>query len=69
MTLEEYLEHINKQVKKHPELLKLKVVYGIDDEGNRFQEVVFKPSPGIWDGESFDASTKPTKDSNAFCIN
>ena len=69
MTLEEYLEHINEQVKKHPELLKLEVIYSVDDEGNRFEKAVFKPSPGVYDDGSFEASNKPTENSNAFCIN
>lgn len=52
MTLEKFLENINKLVKENPEILDYEVIYARDDEGNGYQEVAFEPSIGIFDDES-----------------
>lgn len=66
MTLQEYANHINSLAKKNPNL---KVVYAIDDEGNRFQEVVFTPTVGEFDGHDFEPLGNVCRRANAVCVN
>ncbi len=75
MTLKEFLKNIEKAVNENPELLNMKVVSAIDDEGNGFNEVHFTPTPGIFeDGEWTPAEHlkeegRDEKELNAICIN
>ena len=39
ITVREFLEDINEEVKNHPELLDMPIIYATDDEGNDFHLV------------------------------
>jgi len=80
MTLKEYLDHLNKMVKKHPEYLNLEVVYAEDDEGNAYYPVDYKPVAGVYYpednyfetckyDEDYNEIELDEKDINAICIN
>ena len=52
----------------------LEVVYGVDDEGNRFQPVHWSPSAGCWAGQYFigvddESFTEETHEINCVCVN
>lgn len=49
MLLKEYIEILQEIAKEHGDNLVL--IYGADDEGNRFETVHFPPSPQFWDGK------------------
>ena len=78
MNLKEYIDNLNKLVKRHPEALEYEVIYAEDAEGNHYDGVYYTPTIGfVCDGE-FVAETdfeiehvnydEPLK-SNAVCIN
>lgn len=66
MTLRTYLRTLQQLALKDTTLLDKTVVYGVDDEGNRFNEVIFNPSTGHYDGDGFDGDNDEV---NAVCIN
>lgn len=68
MKLKEYLDYLNKLVKDDPKLLDLEVIAAVDDEGNGYNPVLFHPTPGSWDGDTFDTDVQPKK-FNSICIN
>ena len=73
MTFNEYLDHLNALAKKHPDLLKMRVIASADTEGNYYHGVSFTPSFGkLSSGTDFypyDRKTCKKKDINALCIN
>jgi hypothetical protein len=66
MKLKDYLDTLNEMVKTNPALLELEVVYSSDDEGNRYGVVLYSPTPGKFDQEEFDSTSKKP---NAICVN
>jgi hypothetical protein len=68
MKLKQYLRELNKLVDTHPEVLEFNVVYSCDDEGNRFDHVLYTPTIGTFDpiGLTFDSDVPKE---NAVCIN
>lgn len=75
MTLQEYINSLNKVIENHPEAAEYVVVYSIDDEGNNFQEVHFTHILGYFDEEDFishedDFEEREIEQTfNAICIN
>lgn len=79
MKLKEYLENLLKMADEDPKLLDYTVISSIDDEGNGFNEVYWKPSLGHFnedrdfyskenieeDPEEYDEDIEI----NAICIN
>lgn len=49
MTLEKYIEHLNKIASENPEALKMDLIYATDSEGNGFEPIFYKPSLGLYD--------------------
>lgn len=43
MTLQQYIDNLNKLASKSKAILDLEVIYSVDDEGNHFQPVLFMP--------------------------
>ena len=43
MTLEEYVEKLNKFMKRHPDLKDAPVIFAQDDEGNSYDTVKYPP--------------------------
>jgi len=64
INLEQYIQMLIGYYKKYPNV---KLIYSIDDEGNEHKEVIFLPTIGIYDGESFKPIEKGNP--NAICIN
>ncbi len=54
MTLQTYLNNLNRLVSERPELLELPVVYSGDSEGNSYDTVSYEPSLGFFDLEDWD---------------
>lgn len=80
MTLKEYIDALTHILKKDPKIYgKMKVVYAVDEEGNDFKEVFYKPNIGHFEksGSMGDFSpvvkgsteTEEGKSPNAVCIN
>jgi hypothetical protein len=71
MTLELYIEQLQKFVEKYPEALKFHVVHSSDDEGSSFHSVQFSPTLGAFDEDklTFDAHRELNYESNSVCIN
>ena len=71
MTLELYIEQLQKFVEKHPEALKFQVIHSSDDEGNSFHSVQFSPTLGTFDENelTFDNHRELNYESNSVCIN
>jgi len=77
MTLKQYIEHLNKIVEQHPEALEYTVVYAMDEEGNAYFPVGFKPSVGLYtEGGGFSGGEYEPEyameegvSPNAVCIN
>lgn len=75
MKLKEYLENLQKLVQENPEVLDYKVIYAIDDEGNRYQEVEFTPIIGIFEDREFifkdhiEEWEREESEINSICIN
>lgn len=76
MTLQEHIKHCQELIKKHPKTKDMQIVYAGDDEGNYFQTVTFKPTPGVFaTGGDFnteqdnDRNYIVTDQTNAICIN
>ena len=68
MTFNEYLKSCEDLIKENPEIGTFQVVYSIDDEGNAFHKVQFKPTVGEFTNNEFtDLSDAMTP--NAVCIN
>lgn len=68
MKLKDYILHLQKIAKNHPDL---EVVYSADNEGNSYNTVVFSPAVGEFDGDTFTFSAEVVgnKKPNAVCIN
>ena len=49
MKLKEYIKHLTKLTKTHPEVLNMEVVSSSDDESNSFNKIVYAPSMGHFD--------------------
>ena len=64
-----YLALLNKLAKDHPESLEYDVVYGQDDEGNSFGEVVYAPTIGEATGMDHKEFSNTTETPNAVCLN
>lgn len=60
MRLEAYIDALTELTTKRPELLDAKVVFAVDDEGNRFEPVHYSPSVGYHD--SFDFCEEGSED-------
>tara|TARA_B100001123_G_C15305108_1_gene1022391 strand:- start:1354 stop:1572 length:219 start_codon:yes stop_codon:yes gene_type:complete len=72
MTLAEYVTNLRKFIAqnkdKHPDILKMKVIYCVDDEGNGFDTVKFTPTIGeLKDNMLF--TDKEESEPNVVCIN
>lgn len=48
MNLKEYIEKLTLIYEEHGNI---DLIYSIDDEGNKFSEVIFDPETVLWDGE------------------
>ena len=53
MKLNEYLQLLNEMTESNPEILDYDVITAIDEEGNGYNEVVYEPSVGFYDGDNF----------------
>lgn len=75
MTLQQYIEGLQKFVKENPETKDLIVINAADDEGNGFNEVHYSPDKGCFQhGDEFMAIGSEDWDHeyhtvNAVCIN
>ena len=73
MTLQEYVDQLNRVLKDNPELGKHEVVYSSDDEGNSYHPVIFGPGlSGNYDKDCREfTSSQENKEVevNAVCIN
>jgi hypothetical protein len=77
MTLQEFLENIEKMVGEDPSILELEVITSIDDEGNGFNAVYHSPSLGRYDDNEFksynpsadEEDTCDREEINSICIN
>lgn len=70
MKFKEYLKNLQELAEEHPEALEFDVVYGIDDEGNAFHDVVFTPTIGYYHGNEFDSNDDVSKkEYNSVCVN
>lgn len=63
MKLKNYIVKLQKLADKYPDAT---VVYSSDEEGNSFKEVVYAPTAGDFDGESFEGDAQRV---NAVCVN
>lgn len=68
MTLKQHIEYVEELVKNNPEVLELEVVYAIDDEGNDYKLVSFKPSI-LELQESFNGTKLIKPETKVVCIN
>ena len=78
MKLKEYIEELNKFVQEYPESLELPVIYGKDDEGNAYHNVIYSPTMcQVHDIDEYYLEMVGTlgnigiarEDCNAICIN
>lgn len=70
MKFKDYLKQLNDLAKESPGSLDLEVIYGADDEGNRFQKVVFSPSfKKVENLGEYNLEVVDEGDINAICIN
>ena len=69
MTFKDYVKNVNKFLKDHPESASCQVIYSADDEGNRFQPVLYTPSIGTYEDMEFNGNTDNNVYPNAVCIN
>lgn len=67
MKLREFLLNLENAIEEHSDILNYEVIYSIDDEGNKFHRVLFKPTLGFYDNDlgEFDDDHYL----NAVCIN
>lgn len=73
MKVNEYYNHLRNLIKKDSKVLDYEVVFSSDQEGNKFDKVVFRPGIGYYDQDSGefvseDCGDQPLK-YNAVCIN
>lgn len=54
MNLKEYIDNLNKLVKRHPEALEYEVIYVEDAEGNGYANVYYEPTLGCWGVDGYD---------------
>ena len=69
MKLKEYAKKIAILSRAFPNA---KVIYSSDDEGNRFAEVHYSPTQGIFTKDGYEGEFKDTEKSNevnAICLN
>jgi len=80
MTLETFLENIQKMVQEKPELLEYEVITAIDDEGNGFNPVHWTPTVCQYNEDSREIRSEedyneekedddPDFKPNAICVN
>lgn len=74
MKLKEWLDDLNAQVEKRPELLECVIVTAIDDEGNGYNSVNFTAAPGNYDEYEFTPEGQMDEISeeaevNSICLN
>ena len=71
MTLELYIEQLQKFTERYPEALKYSVVYSSDEEGNSFHPVEFSPTLGAFDESdlAFTSHTEINENADSVCIN
>ena len=61
ITLREYLEKLNKLAEANSEVLEYPLIYSQDDEGNRYNKVLYNPCITYYDREEhqvFDVITE-----------
>ena len=70
MNLDEYIKNLQRFAVENPEALSedVIVIHASDDEGNGHHKVIFTPTLGNYDGDSFNDDPKP-EEVNAVCIN
>ena len=68
MNLAKYIENLQRYANENPETLseEVVVIHASDDEGNSHHKVIFTPTKGNYDGNSFDDKSQNV---NAICIN
>ena len=66
MNLRQYIGFLNELATENPEALDMPVVTSIDDEGNGFNDVNYKPALGEFAAGEFDAESDSP---NAVCLN
>lgn len=77
LTFKQYLDALNKFAKENPKMLSMLVITSRDEEGNGYNKVYYKPSPGFFDGDyaftpedQFDELDEPENAKvNAICVN
>ena len=75
MTLEIFIENLNKFIKENPETLQMQVITSKDDEGNEFNRVHFTPTKGIYKDKDFIPFKqyvdweRNNSETNSVCIN
>jgi hypothetical protein len=75
MTVKEYIKNLENFIKKNPEILDMKVITSVDDEGNAFNLVHYSPSKGIYENNTFISIDeckklgKKNSEINAVCVN
>jgi hypothetical protein len=77
MTLQEYIESLQRLIENNPEYVNMPLIYSKDDEGNDYHHVNYSPSPAqvedleeyylelVWDEEG----ENPGTDFNCIMIN
>ena len=68
-TLETYVKWINEFYCNNQDLKELQVITSIDTEGECFCPVKFKPSKGLFLGDTYTTLVKNRKNLNAICLN
>lgn len=70
MLLKDYVENLNKLIRKHPEAKELEVITSRDDEGNGYNPVHFPPDIVHFNKESQEVSeAEEGTPANAVCVN
>ena len=66
MKLGKYIENLQKIIQDNPEFSELQVITSIDDEGNGYNNIHYRPSVRIYEDDEFtETSDNPT----VICVN
>ena len=66
MKLKDYVEQLTQILEQNPEAMDYNVIYATDDEGNCFNDAIYPPCLGNFDGEYFNSDSD---NNNSICLN